>query len=307
MARASYFGQFWPNTYYVKSGHRAPVSTQIVDVLSGLVPVAIVAGLVLLVAALASQVDRRLIRGMLGGTQDATPAVLAVTSTVIVLGLYHASTLTTNVENRFQWQLLLPVALVALSRPLGTFSRAGHSATGWSLPAPAEVWALLSILVATVTSLADTPARLSQLSVSGAALVVAVAIVLRGTVGRSDASILAAFALAVVLTAAPVGDWVNLAVYRIRLQYSHGDMGQVINGAPFNGAVAIGDAGLLPFSVHQPVVDIGGLANAAVAHGTFSAADLDRAHLQMVVALSSTPGAGSEFGGVSESRWPTVT
>ncbi len=296
-ARASYFGYFWPSTYYVKSGNRGPTSTQLVDVLNGLVPVVVVAGLVLMVVALAAQVDRRVVRGMLGRPQDATPVVLAVTSAVVVLGLYHSSTLAMNFVNRFQWQLLFPVVLVALSRPLGPAGRTERSAVGWTLPAPAELWAVLAVVVATATTLADSPSRLSQIMVTAGALVVAVAIALRGTVGRSDASILAAVSMSLVVSSATVTEMVSWGGYRTRLEYAHQAMGQVIDRAPFGGAVAIGDAGILPFTIHQPVLDMDGLANAAVAHGTFTSADLARAHVQMVIALSKTPGTGSEFAG----------
>ena len=323
--RWSYFGFFWPGAYYIKSGSRGAVSLQVVNVLDGLVPAVVVAGLVLLVAALVPQIDRRAVRNLVGTPQDTTPLVLALSSAAIVLGLYHSSNLEMDFVNRFQWQLLFPVVLVALSRPLGARVRLNTAAAGAGphpagagphpgaagpprltvrfttrretrpMPSPAEFWALLAVVVATVTALADEPARLGQIAVAGAAIVVAVAVVLRAALGNQAATILAAVALAVVVSSSTVGELVTWGAYRIRLQNAHQALGQVINAAPFNGAVAIADAGLLPFKLHQPVIDLGGLASAPVAHGTLTTADLARDHLDLVIALSSGPGAGSQW------------
>ncbi|HWG72865.1 MAG TPA: hypothetical protein VG184_02290 [Acidimicrobiales bacterium] len=326
LARWSYFGFFWPGAYYIKAGSRGAVSVQVVNVLDGLVPAVVVAGLVLLVAALIPQIDRRAVRHLVGTPQDTTPLVLALTSAAVVLGLYHSSNLEMDFVNRFQWQLLFPVVLVALSRPLGARTRlntaiaagAGSQSAGAGsqsagdgpprltvrfttrresrpMPSPAEFWALLALVVATVTALADEPGRLGQIAVTGAAIVVAVAVILRAALGNQAATILAAVALAVVVSSSTVGELVTWGAYRIRLQNAHQALGQVINAAPFDGAVAIGDAGLLPFKLHQPVIDLGGLASAPLAHGTLTTADLVKDHLDLVVALSGSPAAGSQW------------
>lgn len=276
------------------------------------------AGLILLIAVLIPKLDRQDLRKLLGSAQDATPFVLAVTSAVVVLGLYHSSNLQMDFVNRFQWQLLFPVVLVALARPLGPAlakradkaprdvepeSDGGTKVTlrftaqcsARPLPTPAEFWALLAIIAAVVTSLADEPARLSQIAVTGAVLVAAVAVILRVALNNPAATVLAAVALAVILSAETVGEWVTWSAYRIRLQYAHQALGQVINAAPFGGAVAIADAGVLPFKIHQPAIDLGGLASVPVAHGTLAPAGLDRQHLDMVVALSGSPAAGSQW------------
>lgn len=299
VSRWSYFGYFWPSSYYVKSGSRGEASAQLVNVLDNLVPVAVVAGLVLLVAALVPQLDRRRLRVMVGRPQDATPAILAGASAVVILGLYHSSSLEMNFVNRFQWQLLFPVVLVALARPLAILD----TSRGWRkalrmpsrLPSSAEAWSLLAIVLATVISVADAPARLTQIAVTGAVVVVAVAVVLRVALGKPAATVLAAVALAVVLSSAAIPEMLGWATYRIRLQYAHQAMGEAIDAAPFTGAVAIGDAGLLPFKVHQPAIDLFGLANAEITHGTFSTADLTTQHLDLVVALSGSSGAGSQW------------
>lgn len=331
--RWSYFGYFWPGAYYVKSGARGAVSAQVVGVLTGLVPAVVVAGLVLLVAALVPQIDRRALRNLVGTAQDATPMVLAATSAVVVLGLYHSSNLEMDFVNRFQWQLLFPVVVVGLSRPLvqreppagpariktappapeasGSrsasegpprltlrFTTRTETKTATEtrlLPPAAEFWALLAIVVAVVTSLADEPARLGQIAVTGAAIVVAVAVILRSALGRSAATVLAAVALAVVVSTATVSELVGWAAYRIRLEYAHQAMGQVIGSAPFRGAIAISDAGIMAFKVHQPVIDLGGMASAPVAHDRLTSEDLAKEHLDLVVALSSSPAAGSEW------------
>ena len=151
------------------------------------------------------------------------------------------------------------------------------------------------MVVAAVVALADEPARLGQIAVTGAAIVVAVAVVLRVALGNPAATILAAVALAVVVSSSTVGELVTWGAYRIRIQYAHQALGQAINAAPFGGAVAIADAGILPFKIHQPVIDLGGVASAAVAHGTLTTADLVNEHLDLVVALSNSPAAGSQW------------
>ncbi len=302
--RWHYFGYFWPNTYYVKSGNRGALSAQVVDVLQTLLPALVVAFLVVLVTVMvrrdgAASLARA--RRVMRNAQDATPAVLALTGAVVVLGLYHNSNLYMNFVNRFQWQLLLPVALVVLFRPLPQGERAddGSPASGRSsrVGAPdSDLWGIIAVVLAAIVSGADAPSRLTgQLIAAAAVAVIAVAVVIRWGQSQPRATLLAAVALVVLVSSAPVVEFLGWAAYRYRLQYAHQDLGQVINAAPFTGAVAIGDAGVLPFTIHQPVVDLDGLANAAIAHGTFSAADLQRAHLDMVVALSASPSAGSQW------------
>ena len=302
--RWHYFRYFWPNTFYVKSGNRGTLSSQLVNVASGLLPALVVAGLVLLLAATIWRVDPQALVKLLRNAQNATPVILALTSAAVVLGLYHSSLLAMNFTNRFEWQLLFPVAVVVLSRPLRVPARApvpGGPADdeGASYQVAIHVaqdfWAIIALAVAAVASVSDAPSRFTQLPVAGAAIVLAVAVLLRWTLGSFRATVLAAIALAVVVSWAPVTEWLGWAAYRDRLQYAHQALGQVINAQRFTGAVAIGDAGILPFKVHQPVIDIDGLANTWVSHGTFSPADLDAAHLDLVVALSGSPSAGSQW------------
>ncbi len=302
--RWHYFGYFWPNTYYVKSGNRGALSAQVVDVLQTLLPALVVAFLVILVTVMVRRDGGPALaraRRAMRNAQDATPAVLALTGAVVVLGLYHNSNLYMNFVNRFQWQLLLPVALVVLFRPLPLGERAEDrgpaSLLSSRVVAPdSDLWGILAVVLAAIVSGADNPSRLSgQLIAAAGVAVIAVAMVIRWGQSQPKATMLASVALVVLVSSAPVTEFLGWAAYRYRLQYAHQDMGQVINAAPFNGAVAIGDAGVLPFTIHQPVVDLGGLANAAIAHGTLSPADLQRAHLDMVVALSASPSAGSQW------------
>ncbi len=322
--RWDHFGYFWPNTFYVKSGNRGDASAQLVNVVSGLVPALIIAALVVLIAATIWRVDTTSLRRLLPNAQNATPFVLALTSAVVVLGLYHSSNLTMNFVNRFEWQLLFPVAVVVLARPLRPPSEAPHLGAA---PDPAmdyeaepdngtptpdlldrlaprrqaaayvarDFWAILAILVATVTSMTDASSRFSQLAVAGAAVVLAVAVVVRWGFGSFEAGILAAVAFTVVVSWAPATEWLGWASYRYRIENAHQALGQVIDTQRFDGTVALADAGVMPFEIHQPVLDMDGLAYTPVPHATFTAADLDAAHLDVVVALSRSTAAGSEW------------
>jgi hypothetical protein len=303
--RWHYFRYFWPNTFYVKSGNRGNLSAQLVNVISGLLPALVVAALVLLLAATIWRVDPQALVKLLRNAQNATPVILAVTSAAVVLGLYHSSLLAMNFTNRFEWQLLFPVAVVVLSRPLRVAARApGPGGTADDTAAVShqvavhvarDFWAIIALAVAAVASVSDAPSRFGQLPVAGAAIVLAVAVLLRWTLGSFRATVLAAVAMVVLVSWAPVTEWLGWAAYRDRLGYAHQALGQVINAQPFTGAVAVGDAGLLPFKVHQPVIDIDGLAYTPVSQRTFTEADLDAAHLDLVVALSGSPSAGSQW------------
>ncbi len=321
--RWNHFGYFWPNAFYVKSGNRGEASAQLVNVVSGLLPALVIAGLVVLIAATMWRVDTSALRRSLRNAQNATPFVLALTSAVVVLGLYHSSNLTMNFVNRFEWQLLFPVAVVVLARPLRRPSEApipeaasDPEATSVAAAAYAptpdlldrlgprqqaaayvarDFWAVLAILVATVTSMTNASSRFSQLAVGGAAVVLAIAVVVRWGFGSFEAAVLAAVALTVVVSWAPATEWLGWASYRYRIGNAHQALGRAIDAQPFEGTVALADAGVMPFSLHQPVLDMDGLAYAPIPHGTFKAPDLDAAHLDVVVALSRSPAAGSEW------------
>ncbi len=322
--RWDHFGYFWPNTFYVKSGYRGDAAVQLANVVSGLIPALVIAGLVILIAATMWRVDTSALRRLLRNPQNATPFVLAMTSAVVVLGLYHSSNLTMNFVNRFEWQLLFPVAVVVLARSLRPPSEAAapEAATdpeAASVSAPVDdapvpdlldrlaprrqatayvardFWAVLAIVVATVTSMTDASPRFSELAVAGAAIVLAVAVVVRLGFGSSEAAVLAAVALTVVVSWAPAKEWLGWASYRSRIENAHQALGQAIDAQRFEGTVALADAGVMPFEIHQPVLDMDGLAYAPVPHATFTAADLDAAHLDVVVALSRSTAAGSEW------------
>jgi hypothetical protein len=151
-------------------------------------------------------------------------------------------------------------------------------------------------VIAAVTVVADNPEHLTgQPVMLTATVAVAVAAVLGWGFANRRATALAAVALVVVVSWIPVSDMVNWASYRIRLQQTHQHMAKVINSTPFQGTVAIGDAGILPFLIQQPAIDLGGLADPAIAHRRFDAAYLRQRHVAMVIAGSSSPAAGSQW------------
>lgn len=291
--RAQHFGWFWPNAFYAKSDNRGSLIDQFTSVMNGLLPGAAIAVLVVVAGRLLSrQVDRRAVdrprRSML---QDATPVVLAVLGGLVILFLYKQSDPGMDFANRFVWQLLFPIVVVVLARPIGPVTARRPRVVRH----PKDPWALAAVGIATMTAVAYNPAGTSRIVVLVAVATVSAAAIIRLASGRSTAIVVAAVGLAVLISWVPVADMVGWAAYRYRLQYAHEAMGHVLDQSNITGAVAIGDAGILPFALHQPVIDVNGLANAGVAHGTFTAADLRRQHLQFVVALSTTPDPSGEW------------
>jgi len=290
--RAQHFGWFWPNTFYVKSAHRGSIVHQVSSVMDGLLP-AIAIG-VLVVAAgrlLGRRAERSARRPRRDVLQDATPVVLAVLSALVVLFLYKQSELGMDFANRFLWQLVFPVIAVALARPIGWVA-GRHRPTREAK----DVWALAAIGIAAMVAVAYNPGNVtSQIVVLAAVVTVAVAAIIRLASGQTAATMVAAIGLAVLVSWMPVNNMVGWAAYRYRLHYGHEAMGHVLAHSNIRGSIAIGDAGILPFELGQQVIDINGLADASIAHGTFSAADLRARHLGLVVALSSTPNPSGEW------------
>jgi hypothetical protein len=122
--RAVYFGSFFPNPYRLSSSAGATNVVTLAHAFAGLAGL----GFVLALLAAGAEVARRVRGRRLPGTssrpvspwRDATPAVLAGVSALVIMTLYRVSSLQQDFGNRFCWQLLFPVALVLLSRPLFT-------------------------------------------------------------------------------------------------------------------------------------------------------------------------------------------
>jgi hypothetical protein len=151
-------------------------------------------------------------------------------------------------------------------------------------------------VIGVVTVIADSSNPYhGQPVVVAAVAAVGVACVLGWGMANRQAAVLGAIGLAVAVSWVPVADLMTWAAYRTRLSYAHENMAKVIDAAPFTGSVAIGDAGIVPFLIHQPAIDLGGLADPEIAHGTFDDAYLQAHDLQMVIALSPSPAAGSEW------------
>ncbi|MEV5608299.1 hypothetical protein [Streptomyces sp. NPDC052225] len=263
LLRAWYFGRFFPNTFYQKStGHGGWI-----DGALGAGPVVWlpVGAAVLAVAALAG---RWLLRADRERLRDATPLVLAVCAAVIHLGLYQASVLAMNYADRFSWQILFPVAVVALVRPL-TARTAPWSAAACALAA------------ATALSLEWHPVLAAAGALAGAAAVF-------GGARLRVPAVLALAAVAVALVSVtPPRELTAIAAYRYRLEYAHQALGRAVaDDKEFRGTVAIGDAGIMPFCLgaRHDVYDLRGLADPYLGRGPLPAELLDR-KVQMVVAV----------------------
>jgi hypothetical protein len=296
--QARFFGWFWPNGLYAGS-RNGSASAQISHEFGWLMPALVVAGLVLLALALlggarlraARQRGTASMRRQLGSGPlcDATPFVLAVVSALIVFAVYDQLTLSTDFANRFIWQAVFPIVGVVLARPLA--GREGEA----QLSRP-DGWAIAGIGLATVTAAQSLGvAHHRQAVLIAAILIVALAAGLRLLISDSAATIVAAAALAVLVSWMSLTDVVGFAAYRYRLQDAHQALGAVIADAHIDGAVATGDADVLPYELKQRVIDLEGRATATVAHRTFSAAELSAARVRVIIAPSSTPGSAGEF------------
>ncbi|MER7169941.1 hypothetical protein [Streptomyces mesophilus] len=257
-ARAWYFGRFFPNTFYVKSTGK----DNWIDAVRALPSWALVA------AALAVCVMVVLARPLLGGRgsgkagrlrvrctpqamQNAVPLLLAMLSAAVVLAVYQTSSLVMNYAGRAGWQVMFPVALVLLCRPL----RRG------SATRPFVCAAALAVALEVLTAGAGTVTRMAALGLIGAATWLLVRRVRRLGPGMLLA-VACTVALAVSATAPTELTWASS--YRYRLENAHGALGRALAAEPsLSGTLAVGDAGLLPLCLrgNQQVVDLLGLAN----------------------------------------------
>lgn len=287
VVRLVHFGRPWPSAYYVKSDDPPALSATVDRLVDGAGP--------LLVAALVAGAAIAVGRARRGATvvphparwwsdaarrRELTPVVLAVTSTVVVVGLYCRSALEMDYATRFGWQVLFPVLGVGVCRR--------------ATARPGPVVAASALAVAALVVLRPEVGG-SLLGRAGIAAVAVAAVLVVGR-GTRRAVWLAPLALAVLLGAQPVDEHLGLLAGRYRLEAAHGALGDVLGAADLPGSVAVADAGLLPYRADVPVLDPHGLGTAAVTRpGGLTPADLEAADVTVVVALSASPEAGSEW------------
>ncbi len=284
--RWQHFGWFFPNSFYTKAA-TGSAAHQVADTASALVPVlvfAVLAGLVALLFAKRTPAPRRPLRQRL---QDAVPLLLAAVSAVIVLGLYKHADLVMDPANRFYWQLLFPVVVVVLCRPLGVEAVSGPEVA--KRFAGRDLGALLGVAVAIGAAVAWGPVGKSPVVLAGAGLAVFGALVVRSMRRTAAAAAVGALALAVGIGYLSVNESMIWLAYRYRLEAAHEAFGHVLAAAKPRGAITMFDAGILPYELGGEVIDTGGLGSAQVAHRGLRAADLKRAHTEMVILGFGSP------------------
>ncbi|MEV3857868.1 hypothetical protein AB0J38_26515 [Streptomyces sp. NPDC050095] len=263
LLRAWYFGRFFPNTFYQKStGHGGWIDSALA---AGPLVWAPAGAAVLAVAALGG---RWLLRADRERLRDATPLVLAVCAAGIHLGLYQASVLAMNYADRFSWQILFPVAVVALVRPLTPRT------VPWSTAASA-------LAAATALSFEWHPA------LAAVAALVLTAVLWGGDRLRTPAALGLAAVAVILVSVTPPRELTAIAAYRYRLEYAHEALGRAVaDDKGFRGTVAIGDAGIMPFCLgaRHDVYDLRGLADPYLGRGLLPKRLADR-DVQMVVAV----------------------
>ncbi|HVX18543.1 MAG TPA: hypothetical protein VHA73_10975 [Acidimicrobiales bacterium] len=280
--RWQHFGWFFPNPFYEKSTNGGPASHKAVDALSSLSPVLALAAIAGLVAVLFVRRAEGPKRSRAERLQDATPFVLAVVAATIVLGLYKSSNLAMDPAHRFYWQLLFPVVVVVLSRPLAIAAFGGDARTERYVGR--DLGGLLGVGVAMAAVVAWEPLDLKTGLVPLVAAVVVLCAVLARVAWRNPLAVgVAAIALAVGVGYMGANDAIGWLAYRYRLQDAHEAFGHVLRDAHFEGGVATFDAGVLPYLLDNQVVDVGGLADADVVHGGLTLDDLRRAHVDLVI------------------------
>ena len=289
-ARTWYFGRLFPNTFYQKSLGNDGWIDRASEWLTGqpgggpAVAAALLLVACALGAALASLWRRtRHTRRPWTATdaerlRQATPLVLALTAVVVQFGLYASSTLAMNYANRFTWQILLPVAVVALCRPRNAPSVWPVSAA--ALAALAQLW------------LWTKAEQLSPGMVLAVASVAALAVLaVRIPRARTALPVAVPLLAALLVSCVPLPELTKLAAYRYRLEYAHQALGRALDApdAP-RGTVAIGDAGIAPFCMGsgRDIYDLRGLADPYLRRGPLPRELMGR-EVQAVVVVG-TPG-----------------
>ncbi|HET9172401.1 MAG TPA: hypothetical protein VFN97_23445 [Actinospica sp.] len=289
IVRAAYFHSFFPNPYLLKSGAGATDVVALAHSVGGLVGMCFVIGGL----AVTAEAVRRLRTRRGGGSsrpvspwRDATPALLAGVSALIIMVLYRVSSLQMDFGNRFCWQLLFPVALVLLSRPLYADAGAGRGAplirqkstapdaeqtesaevVGVPGVAPASVrWTALTLLIAAITTYTGIPDASGERAVTSfcavLACVAAVAVWIRGS---RVPVLLAATALVTALSAVSTAQILDWSTYRLHLSNAQGTIGSALAADhSISGVIAVEDAGILPMRLRpdQFALDLDGVAD----------------------------------------------
>ncbi|WP_158688107.1 MULTISPECIES: hypothetical protein [Actinomycetes] len=288
-ARWWYFGSFFPNTFYRKTGGDSAFFVDLLNVLPSVGPMVLP---VMIGLALGFGLYRRATgRNPLAEPdvlRHVVPVVLAVTALLIVFGVYKRSELVMDTGNRFCWQLLFPVVVVVLSRPIRLDRSAPDSGVS-------RVSALIAICLATAAVLLWQPGQLSSGVVAGTAVVVLGIVV--GSVRKTAASVLVcAIGLGTAIGFGNATELTQMLAYRYRLEAAHQAVGEAIASTKLpGGALAIGDAGIAPYEAGAPAIDIDGLATKEAVSGVLSPAFLQANDLQLAVLLSATDDAGSAW------------
>ena len=300
--RAIYFGSFFPNPYRISSSAGATNVVTLAHAFAGLAGMAIV---IAMLAGVAETVRRLRGRGRPGMSsrpvspwRDATPAVLAGISALLVMTLYRVSSLQQDFGNRFCWQLLFPVGLVLLSRPLfaeaagarrspvvrrfirqhadstDSAGSADSADTADVAPAVAGVagatpasarWSALTVLIAAVTAFVGSSQDVSQQGLVVLGLIVSMLVAIAvWTLGNRVPVMLGIAGLVAALSMTSVGQILDWATYRTHLATAQEAVGQAVGADPtLTGVVAVEDSGIMvsQLRANQWVLDLSGKAD----------------------------------------------
>ena len=299
--RTLYFGSFFPNPYRIASSAGATNVVALAHAFAGLAGLAIV----LAVLAAGAETVRRLRgRGQPDGSsrpvspwRDATPAVLAGISALIIMTLYRVSSLQQDFGNRFCWQLLFPVGLVLLSRPLfaeaadarrhpvvrrfirqhvawaetktaaaADAAEAAPEVAGVAGATPASArWSALAVLIAALAAFVGSSQGIPQRGLIQTALIVSVLIALAvWTLGNRVPVMLGVAGFVVALSMTSVNQILDWSTYRMHLATAQQAVGDAVAADPsLSGVVALEDPGILVsrLRANQWVLDLSGKAD----------------------------------------------
>jgi uncharacterized membrane protein YhaH (DUF805 family) len=301
--RSIYFGSFFPNPYRISSSAGATNIVTLAHAFAGLAGMVIVLALL---AGVAETVRRLRGRGRPGVSsrpvspwRDATPAVLAGISALIIMTLYRVSSLQQDFGNRFCWQLLFPVALVLLSRPLfaeaagvqrslvvrrfirqnpetpdsadatadpADAEQAAPEVAGVAGPTPASArWSALAVLIAAVTAFVGSSQDLPQQGLVVLGLIVSILVALAvWTLGNRVPVMLGVAGIVAALSMTSTGQILDWATYRTHLATAQEAIGQAVAADPtIKGVVAVEDTGIMVSKLRsdQWVLDLSGKAD----------------------------------------------
>ncbi|MEZ0107612.1 hypothetical protein ABH920_001604 [Catenulispora sp. EB89] len=304
LARAEYFGKFFPNPFYLKTADQTSVVASTVKIFHDLqVKVLLFVALIVLAEWLRrNRAGARSEQGRpqrLSPAQEATPVVLAATSALIIFTLYQVSNLQMDFGNRFRWQLIFPIAVVLLARPLFV-PRTGAEKT--AAPPASARWVALALLIGAVAVLeGGSSFTAHRTTVIVGACAAFLAVLIAWSTGRTAALIAGAVGLMTAVSAVSAGELVGWAVYRYHLEYAHHALGSAIAAdRSLDGTIAVMDSGALPFSLnaHQRSLDLGGLADPFLDQPVPPAVLAD---LSAVVTLGGGPARGGMWWGDTSS------